>query len=57
MTDGEAKARIEVLHDEAPAILAEQGLSPLRAYGLILEQVTVRVEPALRLLADASGAR
>ena len=35
MTDDEAKARIEVLHDEAAAILAEQGLlSPLRAYCL-----------------------
>ncbi len=25
MTDDEAKARIDALHDEAPAILAEQG--------------------------------
>lgn len=29
MTDDETKARIDVLHDEAAAILAERGLSPL----------------------------
>lgn len=55
MTDDEIKARIEVLHDEAAVILAEQGLSPLRAYCLILEQVTVRDEPTLRLIADAAA--
>lgn len=55
MTDDETKARIDVLHDEAAVILAEQGLSPLQAYCLILEQVTVRHEPTLRLLADAAA--
>ncbi|MFP3654822.1 MULTISPECIES: hypothetical protein [Burkholderia] len=55
MTDDEAKARIEVLHNEAAAILAEQGLSPLQAYCLILEWVTVRHEPTLQLLADAAA--
>ncbi|HGL5234700.1 hypothetical protein [Burkholderia multivorans] len=55
MTEDEVKVRIDVLHDEAAAILAEQGLSPLRAYCLILEQVTVRHEPTLRLLADAAA--
>ncbi|WP_232316651.1 hypothetical protein [Candidatus Burkholderia verschuerenii] len=53
MTDEEAKARIDMLHDEAAAVLAEQGLSPLQAYWLILEWVTVRHEPTLQLLADA----
>ncbi|WP_244119351.1 hypothetical protein [Burkholderia gladioli] len=55
MTDDEASARIAVLHDEAAAILAEQGLSPLQAYCLILEWVTVRHEPTLQLLADAAA--
>ncbi|CAH2798727.1 MAG: hypothetical protein CBARDMAM_3933 [uncultured Caballeronia sp.] len=55
MTDDEAKARIDVLHDEAAVILAEQGLSPLQAYRLILEWVTVRHEPTLRLLADMAA--
>ncbi|ARK99562.1 hypothetical protein AQ721_14885 [Burkholderia pseudomallei] len=55
MTDDEAKARIDALHDEAATILAEQGLSPLQVYCLILEQVTVRHEPTLRLLADAAA--
>lgn len=55
MTDDEVKARIDVLHDAAAAILAEQGLSPLRAYCLILERITVRHEPTLRLLADAAA--
>lgn len=55
MTDDEAKARIEVLYDDAVAILAEPGLSPLQAYCLVLEQVTVRHEPTLRLLADAAA--
>ncbi|ARK49528.1 hypothetical protein BOC35_25705 [Burkholderia pseudomallei] len=55
MTDDEAKARIDALHDEAATTLAEQGLSPLQAYCLILEQVTVRHEPTLRLLADAAA--
>ncbi|MBJ9698303.1 hypothetical protein [Burkholderia cenocepacia] len=49
------KARIDELHDDAAAILAEQGLSPLQTYCLILEQVTVRHEPTLRLLADAAA--
>ncbi|SIT74469.1 MULTISPECIES: hypothetical protein [Burkholderiaceae] len=53
MTNDEVKARINVLHDEAAAILAKRGLSPLQAYRLILEQVTVRHEPTLRLFADA----
>ncbi|MCA8005164.1 hypothetical protein [Burkholderia cenocepacia] len=55
MTDDEASARIAVLHHEAAAILAEQGLSPLQAYCLILERVTVRHEPTLQLLADAAA--
>lgn len=55
MTDDEIKARIAVLHNDAAAILAEQGLSPLQAYRLLLEQVTVRHEPTLRLLADAAA--
>lgn len=55
MTDDEASARIAVLHDDAAAILAEQGLSPLQAYCLILEWVTVRHEPTLQLLADAAA--
>lgn len=55
MTDDEAKARIDVLHGEAAAILAEQGLSPLQAYCLILEWVTVRHEPTLQLLAEAAA--
>ncbi|KGS89802.1 hypothetical protein [Burkholderia pseudomallei] len=55
MTDDEAKARIDVLHDEAATILAEQGLSPVQAYCLILEWVTVRHEPTLQLLADAAA--
>ncbi|WP_244140932.1 hypothetical protein [Burkholderia vietnamiensis] len=55
MTDEEASARIAVLHDEAAAILAEQGLSPLQAYCLILEWVTVRHDPTLQLLADAAA--
>ncbi|WP_232484072.1 MULTISPECIES: hypothetical protein [Burkholderia] len=55
MTDDEASARIAVLHDEAAAILAKQGLSPLQAYCLILERVTVRHEPTLQLLADAAA--
>lgn len=55
MTDDEAKARIDVLLDEAATILAEQGLSPLQAYCLILEWVTVRHEPTLQLLADAAA--
>lgn len=55
VTDDEASARIAVLHDEAAAILAEQGLSPLQAYCLILEWVTVRHEPTLQLLADAAA--
>ena len=53
MTDDEAKARIELLQDEAAAILAEQGLSPLRAYCLILEQVGRRDRP----LCDCSPTR
>ncbi|MEX3606070.1 MAG: hypothetical protein VB142_06555 [Burkholderia sp.] len=55
MTDDEIKARIAVLHNDLAAILAEQGLSPLQAYRLLLEQVTVRHEPPLRLLADAAA--
>ncbi|THJ48118.1 hypothetical protein E9536_37765 [Burkholderia sp. LS-044] len=55
MTDDEAKARIDVLHDEAATILTEQGLSPLQAYRLILERVTTRHEPTLQLLADAAA--
>ncbi|HGO6081605.1 TPA: hypothetical protein ACK3PA_006096 [Burkholderia cenocepacia] len=55
MTDDEASARIAVLHEEAAAILAEQGLSPLQAYCLILEWVTVRHGPTLQLLADAAA--
>ncbi|MBD1470586.1 hypothetical protein GUF72_05575 [Xanthomonas citri pv. citri] len=55
MTDDEAKARIEVLYDDAAAVLAEQGLSPLQAYCLVLEQVTVRDEPTLRLLAETAA--
>ncbi|WP_256583927.1 antitoxin PaaA2 family protein [Burkholderia singularis] len=55
MTDDEAKARIDVLHDDAATILAEQGLSPVQAYCLILEWVTVRHEPTLQLLADAAA--
>ncbi|WP_230947986.1 hypothetical protein [Burkholderia territorii] len=55
MTEDGVKARIDVLHNEAAAILAEQGLSPLRAYCLILGPVTVRHEPTLRLLADAAA--
>lgn len=55
MTDDEASARIAVLHGDAAAILAEQGLSPLQAYCLILEWVTVRHEPTLKLLADAAS--
>jgi len=55
MTDDEAKARIDVLHDDAAAILAEQELSPVQAYCLILEWVTVRHEPTLQLLANAAA--
>lgn len=55
VTDDETKARIAALHDDAAAILAEHGLPPLQAYRLILEQVTVRHEPTLRLLADAAA--
>jgi len=55
MTDDEASARIAVLHDDATAILAERGLSPMQAYCLILEWVTVRHEPTLKLLADAAA--
>ncbi|WP_122882207.1 hypothetical protein [Burkholderia pseudomallei] len=55
MTDDEAAARIAVLHDDAAAVLAEQGLTPLQAYRLILEWVAVRHEPTLLLLADATA--
>lgn len=55
MTDDEAKARIAVLHDDAAAVLAEQGLTPLQAYRLILEWVAVRHEPTLQLIADATA--
>ncbi|KND57159.1 hypothetical protein BVER_04941 [Candidatus Burkholderia verschuerenii] len=55
VTDDEAKARIAVLHDDAAAILAEQGLTPLQAYRLILEWVAVRHEPTLQLLVDATA--
>lgn len=55
VTDDEAKARIAVLHDDAAAVLAEQGLTPLQAYRLILEWVAVRHEPTLQLIADATA--
>jgi DNA-damage-inducible protein J len=55
MTDDEAKARIDVLHDEAAAILAEQGLSPVQAHCLVLEWVTVRHELTSKLLAEAAA--
>lgn len=54
MTDDEAKARIEVLYDDAAAVLAEQAVA-LQAYCLVLEQVTVRDEPTLRLLAETAA--
>lgn len=37
MTDGEAKARIDLLQDEATAILAEQGRSPLRYLAFVAQ--------------------
>ncbi|MCK4161564.1 hypothetical protein HFK89_03670 [Ralstonia pseudosolanacearum] len=55
MTDDQAEARIHALYEEAAAVLTEQGLSPIRAYCLVLEWVTVRHEPTLKLLAEAAA--
>ncbi|QGJ67240.1 hypothetical protein FDU21_03235 [Xanthomonas oryzae pv. oryzae] len=59
MTDDEAKARIEVLYDDAAATTQQRSwpsrLSPLQAYCLVLEQVTIRDEPTLRLLAETAA--
>lgn len=55
MTDDEAEARIKTLYEEAAVVLAEQNLSPIQAYCLVLEWVTVRHEPTLKLLAEAAA--
>ncbi|MDA0559692.1 hypothetical protein [Burkholderia pseudomallei] len=55
MTDDQAEARIHALYEEAAAVLAEQGLSPIQACCLVLEWVTVRHEPTLKLLAEAAA--